>query len=187
MPLAEHDNVTDNRLIRHLVSIHVPLAEHDVLSLIMVDRVFMVSIHVPLAEHDSPVISMFIKFVVSIHVPLAEHDGLSQAYRPVEKFQFTCPSRSTTREAEPAVGGVEFQFTCPSRSTTEVRLGLALFPQSFNSRAPRGARPSKMIVDTSGYEFQFTCPSRSTTSATATTAATEGFQFTCPSRSTTTA
>ena len=82
-----------------IVSIHVPLAEHDAS-----DRIFLnllnVSIHVPLAEHDGSLSTTgagaycfnsraprgarlaidFINgndYVVSIHVPLAEHDRLS--------------------------------------------------------------------------------------------------------------
>ena len=37
-------------------------------------------------------------------------------YQP--KFQFTCPSRSTTKNARGFFDDMKFQFTCPSRSTT---------------------------------------------------------------------
>ena len=36
---------------------------------------------------------------VSIHVPLAEHDVVKRSFCPTLKFQFTCPSRSTTQVA----------------------------------------------------------------------------------------
>ena len=77
------------------VSIHVPLAEHDVLScfcflllrfqftcpsrsttilISLLSYSLNVSIHVPLAEHDDGDADIVRSLVVSIHVPLAEHD-----------------------------------------------------------------------------------------------------------------
>ena len=53
---------------RSLVSIHVPLAEHDE------------GIHVPLAEHDNIRSMPFTIIKVSIHVPLAEHDPISTSF-----------------------------------------------------------------------------------------------------------
>ena len=55
------------------VSIHVPLAEHDVypFDTAVID---FVSIHVPLAEHDMKLRIKPDPKIVSIHVPLAEHD-----------------------------------------------------------------------------------------------------------------
>ena len=56
-----------------------------------------VSIHVPLAEHDLLSNNSGRRFQVSIHVPLAEHDSIHAAHGGiVSTFQFTCPSRSTT-------------------------------------------------------------------------------------------
>ena len=51
----------------------------------------------PLAEHDRSGCPPGRHFAVSIHVPLAEHDILPP-YVAVYmwRFQFTCPSRSTT-------------------------------------------------------------------------------------------
>ena len=106
-----------------------------------VRRVMHVSIHVPLAEHDLLTGYCLNSLLVSIHVPLAEHDpfsGLSRLDRV--KFQFTCPSRSTTSLEGNQMNVNVFQFTCPSRSTTPFRINL---------RRDR--------------KFQFTCPSRSTT------------------------
>ena len=59
---------------------------------------------------------------------------------PLDWFQFTCPSRSTTARGMSAHTKSGFQFTCPSRSTTTVTV--------------QGDRD---------WKFQFTCPSRSTT------------------------
>ena len=62
-----------------------------------VAAVLRVSIHVPLAEHDLCPLMLIMRLRVSIHVPLAEHDA-RQRSQPLgaSKFQFTCPSRSTT-------------------------------------------------------------------------------------------
>ena len=60
-----------------LVSIHVPLAEHDPSEHQQNQQVQAVSIHVPLAEHDKPVLAGCLVNLVSIHVPLAEHDMTS--------------------------------------------------------------------------------------------------------------
>ena len=78
-----------------------------------------------------------------------------------------------------------FQFTCPSRSTTGA-IGSPPRPSaSFNSRAPRGARPAFNPSGKVTAEFQFTCPSRSTTIVPGFRGDGFQFQFTCPSRSTT--
>ena len=97
VPLAEHDE-DDVRggVVKYLVSIHVPLAEHDPAEMLSW-QLHKVSIHVPLAEHDpsGTTDSQFLQ--VSIHVPLAEHDACTGACRIwSRRFQFTCPSRSTT-------------------------------------------------------------------------------------------
>ena len=100
-------------------------------------------------------------------------------------FQFTCPSRSTTRPSYAALTDCKFQFTCPSRSTTSfgavsmmtmsvsIHVPLAEHDtyrdlletdtSSFNSRAPRGARRDNTEFKRAFRQFQFTCPSRSTT------------------------
>ena len=231
MPLAEHDNdcgSSRERLLsfnsraprgarpirfycdicQHPVSIHVPLAEHDLGGGALLPLP-AVSIHVPLAEHDPVVFVDYLQILVSIHVPLAEHDvRRPRLMSGNTAFQFTCPSRSTTAlcgqaaaaagvsihvplaehdrlidnlliEVEVSihvplaehdlldsfsrffVGG--FQFTCPSRSTTSEFRVAALSRQSFNSRAPRGARRAGGRRLHPPIKFQFTCPSRSTT------------------------
>ena len=147
----------------------------------------VVSIHVPLAEHDggfSPTAPDGARFnsraprgarhnetwfwllcTVSIHVPLAEHDmGDAASLLASSLFQFTCPSRSTTPFYIEAREDIKFQFTCTSRSTTSISCCISLgsevsihvplaehdqmsacyssAPYCFNSRAPRGARLS---------------------------------------------
>ena len=125
------------------VSIHVPLAEHD-RGRGSLGNPLIVSIHVPLAEHDRLVHAHAHGLAVSIHVPLAEHDFafdmsvtvvmsfnsraprgarqlLFQGQNRALSFQFTCPSRSTTRFYATLAPFMAFQFTCPSRSTTSAR------------------------------------------------------------------
>ena len=106
------------------VSIHVPLAEHD-LGYPTITQNGIVSIHVPLAEHDLPAVkrSGFVR--VSIHVPLAEHD--SRCRRCVLGFcGFNSRAPRGARPCCPKTSGniVPFQFTCPSRSTTFQRYAL---------------------------------------------------------------
>ena len=125
VPLAEHDFIICSPFWYRRVSIHVPLAEHDQ------RRPFSnpcntVSIHVPLAEHDQPVGEPRRLPRVSIHVPLAEHDRAPRGAR-----------RADARVLADSRG--------------------------FNSRAPRGARPLLRANPRTVAEFQFTCPSRSTT------------------------
>ena len=96
MPLAEHDEEAALLRLSLLVSIHVPLAEHDLQMSAQAFRkslfqftcpsrsttfafgvpaaIFRVSIHVPLAEHDGSSEEQAGEPEVSIHVPLAEHD-----------------------------------------------------------------------------------------------------------------
>ena len=74
VPLAEHDETFENCSVLSCVSIHVPLAEHDMPVWHMHIPQHQVSIHVPLAEHDCPSYFLDPADQVSIHVPLAEHD-----------------------------------------------------------------------------------------------------------------
>ena len=123
--------------------------------------------------------------LVSIHVPLAEHDRPSRArWMPLDWFQFTCPSRSTTARGMSAHTKSGFQFTCPSRSTTTVTV------QGDRDWKFQFTYPSRSTTCITAQErlnqvFQFTCPSRSTTVQKSTSALRREFQFTCPSRSTT--
>ena len=81
------------------VSIHVPLAEHDIRA--PTNAVgSVVSIHVPLAEHDSSAALSDSDIGVSIHVPLAEHDKLSEMKpKPAASFNSRAPrgARRCTR------------------------------------------------------------------------------------------
>ena len=170
-----------------IVSIHVPLAEHDLMRQVCRDadafqftcpsrsttfayftkqNQFRVSIHVPLAEHDpwcassTTITSSFNSraprgarrhnagnlsevFFVSIHVPLAEHDINTKMLYGLQNVSIHVPlAEHDLREGE----GTDLE-------------------NSFNSRAPRGARRQPLSQKAMKLQFQFTCPSRSTTGA----------------------
>ena len=122
------------------VSIHVPLAEHD-RGAGASHRNNFVSIHVPLAEHDVAIYAKELNNYVSIHVPLAEHDvTLSAGARKITSFQFTCPSRSTTRRGHNLMGSLRVSIHVPLAEHDTPRPIFRERLKSFNSRAPRGAR-----------------------------------------------
>ena len=61
--------------LRRTISIHVPLAGHDVNDFIPTICLFCISIHVPLAGHDVAADAQGERRgKISIHVPLAGHD-----------------------------------------------------------------------------------------------------------------
>ena len=145
---------------------------------------------------------------VSIHVPLAEHDAPSgRSPRCGRRFQFTCPSRSTTTARQLSTPPLRFQFTCPSRSTTVEAVSRERLPDvsihvplaehdligvdylpavnRFNSRAPRGARRTGRTHGSGSGSFNSRAPRGARPRYGAGAAASRRFQFTCPSRSTT--
>ena len=162
VPLAEHDHFPQCALSQSPVSIHVPLAEHDMSCARRFARC-LVSIHVPLAEHDDIVFGFCLFVKVSIHVPLAEHDLVA----PVELRLFEVSIHVPLAEHDPSY------CVSPDRLCVSIHVPLAEHDQviihppriqeSFNSRAPRGARPRSRRSRLSRRSFQFTCPSRSTT------------------------
>ena len=140
----------------------------------------------PLAEHDMAVGPLAIMRPVSIHVPLAEHDtSFRSSCSSPNEFQFTCPSRSTTRQVKSAFSSAEVSIHVPLAEHDSRARYQTPVTALFNSRAPRGARRIFMVGSDTSSVFQFTCPSRSTTALLRHTASLNLFQFTCPSRSTT--
>ena len=101
----------------------------------------VVSIHVPLAEHDETLQTPRARVCsFNSRAPRGarriDADGQKVRY----EFQFTCPSRSTTLIRQQDKSCLRFQFTCPSRSTTQGNMYIGYGLLRFNSRAPRGAR-----------------------------------------------
>ena len=96
----------------------------------------------PLAEHDSVDLpEPRGTSTVSIHVPLAEHDTKALGF---------------TKE-----GTVSIHV--PLAEHDVVAIWHHKEREGFNSRAPRGARPTQTRISGLKLSFQFTCPSRSTT------------------------
>ena len=169
------------------ISIHVPLAGHDVRSG-TADRCTDISIHVPLAGHDPAgparaaarqnfnprapcgarqrrMRELRRENEISIHVPLAGHDEwfkMSSSF--CSEFQSTCPLRGTTQIPFSLIAIIVFQSTCPLRGTTLTAAMLQKYSKyDFNPRAPCGARHDFLHFIRQNRKFQSTCPLRGTT------------------------
>ena len=122
-----------------------------------------VSIHVPLAEHDvCSAVQAFNTGCFNSRAPRGARRVYCRFNRYGSEFQFTCPSRSTTQGRTRMPSRSAFQFTCPSRSTTSGTSGLvsrSVFQFTCPSRSTTGTFDGNVDDDS----FQFTCPSRSTT------------------------
>ena len=185
VPLAEHDDIVFGFCLFVKVSIHVPLAEHDLVAPVEL-RLFEVSIHVPLAEHDPSYCVSPDRLCVSIHVPLAEHDQvIIHPPRIQESFNSRAPRGARPRSRRSRLSRRSFQFTCPSRSTTpgqDQRPGRC----QVSIHVPLAEHDLPCAVSFAlGARFNSRAPrgARRSTSGATTTAS--WFQFTCPSRSTT--
>ena len=172
MPLAEHDHRSKARVSPSCVSIHVPLAEHDLQTLknnadnsgfnsraprgarritqYHSKRFNSFNSRAPRGARRQMFAAFTSDYIVSIHVPLAEHDvNLRAPYAVIVSFNSRAPrgARHTTHAYSNPV--MQFQFTCPSRSTTIISIQVYTGILSFNSRAPRGARrrgsPSQIV------------------------------------------
>ena len=125
--------------------------------------VIVVSIHVPLAEHDGDADRGDGGGGVSIHVPLAEHDDTPDLKTGLY-LCFNSRAPRGARHCQPPRPSPASRFNSRApRGARHMDLTGSLETYSFNSRAPRGARQK---VAGTGFEpvwFQFTCPSRSTT------------------------
>ena len=145
------------------ISIHVPLAGHDIL-LLLHHRWGFISIHVPLAGHDLHLSVSFQAVRISIHVPLAGHDLLPQfLLRKALNFNPRAPCGARQKAPSPRQSGQRFQSTCPLRGTTR----------------------SEMLRHLKYRRFQSTCPLRGTTQIPFSLIAIIVFQSTCPLRGTT--
>ena len=134
---------------------------------LIADRITVVSIHVPLAEHDGLKLADNHLGQVSIHVPLAEHDMSAH----VNAWSRPCFNSRAPRGARLLLRGrrdglAEVSIHVPLAEHDERAFDMPEERDGFNSRAPRGARPDQSSVASMFFGFQFTCPSRSTTSQT---------------------
>ena len=74
MPLAEHDGKSAELTTENLVSIHVPLAEHDITSCLKWTIILAFQFTCPSRSTTILTCGKIGVKNVSIHVPLAEHD-----------------------------------------------------------------------------------------------------------------
>ena len=100
------------------VSIHVPLAEHDV-SALPRSSDMRVSIHVPLAEHDGNAVQTYgMIYSFNSRAPRGARLRHLDALERVRGFNSRAPRGARPLETIERRGRLRFQFTCPSRSTT---------------------------------------------------------------------
>ena len=141
----------------------------------------MISIHVPLAGHDLQGGAEAREDCISIHVPLAGHDiAMVKDRTAIVQFQSTCPLRGTTTTVFDALTKDGFQSTCPLRGTTRSRppcrrsrrisihVPLAghdraisrsrMTRNNFNPRAPCGARRWEIVHSARGQHFNPRAP-----------------------------
>ena len=145
-----------------------------------------ISIHVPLAGHDN--ISVPTGGTVedfNPRAPCGARPHFLHSPRIFVRFQSTCPLRGTTMVGDEMRRAREFQSTCPLRGTTEPSLP-AERVDLFQSTCPlRGTtvepdpRSGERII------FQSTCPLRGTTREYMQAHRDDQFQSTCPLRGTT--
>ena len=164
VPLAEHDRKLSSSINDLAVSIHVPLAEHDVGSLGRGLGSLCFNSRAPRGARLERVRDALQSVSFNSRAPRGARRVLGAALGAGAWFQFTCPSRSTTFWPMPAraSGGVSIHVPLAehdrrllteqskkesfnSRAPRGARLGRAMSDEkskvSFNSRAPRGARP----------------------------------------------
>ena len=150
------------RLTGSRVSIHVPLAEHDLCEM-LAEQERQVSIHVPLAEHDTlsrssaslsasfnsraprgarhqPAVRVSLGREVSIHVPLAEHDIRTDIERATDKVSIHVPLAEHDRSSWLHWTALHVSIHVPLAEHDPSAPATVLQSLSFNPRAPRGAR-----------------------------------------------
>ena len=145
----------------------------------------IVSIHVPLAEHDCCLRLPSLQSVsFNSRAPRGARRGAAGSSDRPAGFQFTCPSRSTT----PPVRMFHVERRFNSRAPRGARPGSGketAVDARFNSRAPRGARPVFCLIDLNDLCFNSRAPRGARHLIDAALSGGGLFQFTCPSRSTT--
>ena len=101
-----------------IVSIHVPLAEHDLWH--MAHREADARFNSRAPRGARPLSSYVLLLSASFQFTCPSRSTTDRVLKSLHslRFQFTCPSRSTTASIAYTAGSLAFQFTCPSRSTT---------------------------------------------------------------------
>ena len=124
-----------------------------------------ISIHVPLAGHDlAAMLSTFAEVGFQSTCPLRGTTAVISPSTPpmLSVFQSTCPLRGTTRYQYSNILQWLFQSTCPLRGTT-IRLTARVVRLTFQSTCPLRGTTISFRVKRSERTFQSTCPLRGTT------------------------
>ena len=104
---------------------------------------FCISIHVPLAGHDMRLDGRRVRTTdFNPRAPCGARRVSDPTAAAVRIFQSTCPLRGTTYRKNGIDGWILFQSTCPLRGTTVPLEPCGCLSAYFNPRAPCGARQS---------------------------------------------
>ena len=142
-----------------------------------------ISIHAPRAGRDRAALYIRVSTEISIHAPRAGRDAHSgQQHSPLIRFQSTRPVRGATRSYNKYKDALGFQSTRPVRGATTAARGNKPRAYNFNPRAPCGARPIQIPLDTEPQVFQSTRPVRGATIVPAGRGQQVTFQSTRPVR-----
>ena len=145
-----------------------------------------VSIHVPLAEHDLW-LTTILTFLVSFNsrAPRGARQVVLLVFIAISSFNSRAPRGARRGARSRGSPGHRFNSRAPRgarRSSAGTRPGL----RGFNSRAPRGARLRRSRLSSTSTRFNSRAPRGARPVAGYILPAVDRFQFTCPSRSTTT-
>ena len=106
------------------------------------DMAVSVSIHVPLAEHDGiSIVLTLAEMSFNSRAPRGARLRRDSIKNKDVGFNSRAPRGARLMRSIAFLSCMWFQFTCPSRSTTRRRHLPRRSQAGFNSRAPRGARP----------------------------------------------
>ena len=163
----------------------MPLAGHDPCAVIA-SASACISIHVPLAGHDlrKPSLPSDLPHNFNPRAPCGARLAPPPIHPPQWAFQSTCPLRGTTAQWTRPCHRQTFQSTCPLRGTTHSRAEHTSQTR-FQSTCPlRGTTRDQLFVIFDP-RFQSTCPLRGTTLIISDSSLRQRFQSTCPLRGTT--
>ena len=153
--------------LRIEVSIHAPHAGRDDIP-DREPRFPRVSIHAPHAGRDSPSFRQDGRYGVSIHAPHAGRDAVCAAERQLIVVSIHAPHAGRDEPQSPVRLPDAVSIHAPHAGRDRDLTICARSAQSFNPRAPCGARPSDSAVGDDMSVFQSTRPMRGATPSTTT-------------------
>ena len=142
VPLAEHDDPAAAPAEDEDVSIHVPLAEHDPVLSVIPQPNYSFNSRAPRGARHAALRRRQREFCFNSRAPRGARPGVENTAETPRKFQFTCPSRSTTRPVAPVDSFRLVSIHVPLAEHDVSAQVHGARHAGFNSRAPRGARPA---------------------------------------------